>query len=271
MKTLVITTHGFAENAREIAGAEADVLAGSGVLLWPEAARYDLVMLYLHPRGDGLAWVDDEQRVVFTALDVERLPLEGSVVFVGACYGTENTALIEALWVAGARAVIAGPGVNLGGSGGRLSGADVLAQMLRKQLEIGVPLGAAWTLARLATQVAARRGMPGAEDALEYRLQTRAPAQKRGGWLTGLIMLVMFVCSLLFSKMDFPSLLTTFSSIPSTPAPTWTPWYTPIPWGETPYPTATPCADIGCVPYDDLPGIEYYLWLPLVMHYGGAP
>lgn len=218
MKTLAISTSSFAKNARAIAGDEADVLAGSGVLIWPEAAQYDLVMVWLHPRGDGLAWVDDAGRDVLTALDVERLPLAGTVVFVGACYGSENTALIDALFVAGAKAVISGPGVNFGGSEGALAGADVLAQMLRKLLGVGLDSGAAWLIARLAVHIAGWFGMPGTDDALEYALETRTPKQKSGKWLAGLIMLVMFALSLLFSNVEFPDLLTTFSSIPAPPA-----------------------------------------------------
>jgi len=205
VKTLAITTKDFAGNAREIAGDSADVLAGSGVLIWPEAANYDLVMIYLHPRGDGLAWVDDEGRDVLTALDVERLPLDGTVVFVDACYGQENTALIDALFEAGARAVISGPGVNYGGQAGRLSGADLLAQMLRKQMALGLDMRIAWTLARLAVHIAGRFGAPGASDALEYTLETREVKKPtRGGWLAGLIMLVMFALSMLFSTSISP-------------------------------------------------------------------
>lgn len=219
MKTLVITTKGFEQNARAIAGAEADVLAGSGVLLWPEAAQYDLVMVYLHPRGDGMAWVDDAGHDVLTVLDVEQLPLDNTVVFVGACYGQENTALIDALFVAGAQAVISGPGVNYGGQDGRLSGADMLAQMLRKQMVLGLDVGTAWTLARAAVRIAGAFGAPGAADAMAYTLQTRAPKKSaRSKWLAGLIMLVMLVLSMVFSNVDFPDLLTTFSSVPSPPA-----------------------------------------------------
>ena len=231
MKTLAISTASFAKNARAIAGDEADVLAGSGVLIWPEAAQYDLVLVYLHPRGDGLAWVDDAGRDVLTALDVERLPLAGTVVFVGACYGAENTALIDALFVAGAKAVISGPGVNFGGSEGALAGADVLAQMLRKLLGVGLDIGAAWSMARLAVRIAGWFGMPGTADALEYTLDTRETQQKSGKWLAGLIMLVMFVLSLLFSNVDFPDLLTTFSSVPAPPGLTG--------WGKVVYRNST--------------------------------
>jgi hypothetical protein len=218
MKTLAITTSGFAANARAIAGDTADVLAGGGVLLWPEAARYDLVMLWLHPRSDGLAWVDDAGRDMLTALDVERLPLAGTVVFVGACYGSENTMLIDALFAAGAKAVISGPGVNFGGSEGALAGADVLAQMVRKLLGTGLAIDAAWKMARLAVRIAGWFGMPGTADALEYTLDTREAKRKSGKWLAGLIMLVMFALSMIFRNVDFPDLLTTFSSIPSPPS-----------------------------------------------------
>ena len=49
-----------------------------------------------------------------------------------------------------------------------------------------------------------------------------------------------------------------------TPRPTFTPApYTPRPWVETPFPTSTPCAGIGCA---GGPDIEYFYYLPLIMH-----
>ncbi len=410
MKVLVITVKEFARTARRIVGPDADVLPVGGVLIWPQAARYDLVLLFLHPRADGLAWVDDAGRDVLTVEDVRGLPLDGAVVFVGACYGSENRALLDALWDAGAQAVIHGPGVNYGGRDGALSGADILASGLVSGMRMGLPIRLAWSVARTLGSVANVRGLPGAKDAMEYVLdgaEGTGASARWGAILTGIVTLLVLFISI-FSGGGQGGLLTTFSSIPAppagvtwwqkdlyrgadllnwvtpvpitgtntilivdtitasagitftlveswdtaaitltsvvttgggtlaqssgmvtwsvssalttpytldkrwstqsgswdettltetlttsggaqvvyiefehaswspTPVPTWTPWYTPIPWDETPYPTSTPCAGIGCVPYDDLPGIEYYLWLPLVlrdygdgMSYGG--
>lgn len=415
MRILAITVKEFAETARRIVGPDADVLPAGGVLVWPQAARYDLVLFYLHPRADGQAWVDDAGKDVLTVEDVRRLPLAGSVIFVGACYGSENNALLEALWEAGARAVIHGPGLNFGGRGDALSGADVMASGLVNGMRIGLPMRLAWGVARAMAGVALLTGIPGSQDALEYVLDADGAASTSTNtprWkvlVTSMIALLMLLFSILGGGGGEGGLLTTFSSIPAppagvtwwqkdlyrgsdlidwstpvpitgtdtirivdtitatagitftlveewdtsaitltsvvttgggtlaessgaessgvvtwsvssalttsmtlskiwstqaltwtettitetlttsggsqvvyieleheawtpTPVPTWTPWYTPIPWEETPYPTATPCAGIGCEPYDELPGIEYYLWLPLVMQdYTGAP
>ena len=397
MKVLAITVQEFARNARQIVGADADVLPVGGILVWPAAAHYDLVMLFLHPRADGLAWVDDAGQDVLTVENVRQLPLSGSVVFVGACYGSENRVLLDALWEAGARAVIHGPGLNFGGRGGQLAGADVLASGFVNALRMGLGLRLAWSIARGTMWLGRLTGISGAQDALGYVLEDGPGSPMPGVWkgvLAGLVGLVLLIVAVL---QGGDGLLTTFSSIPAppagiiwwekdvyrgydlldwatpiaitgtntirivdtitatggitftlveqwdtaaitltsvvttgggtlvqsagmitwgvssalttpytldkrwrtqsggwevatitetlttsggsqvvyidlvhqawtpTPVPTWTPWYTLIPWDETPYPTATPCAGIGCVPYDDLPGIEYYLWLPLVM------
>jgi len=268
MRTLAITVNEFAKNARRIVGADADVLPAGGVLIWPPAARYDMVLLFLHPRADGLAWVDDAGRDVLTVEDVRQLPLTDSIVFVGACYGSENRTLLDALHEAGARAIIHGPGVNYGGRDGVLAGGDILAGGLVNGLRMGLPLRLAWSISRLMVWVAWLCRISGSQDALEYVLDdggaTKTPWWKAA--FTGFIALLFLLVAILGGGGGDGGLLTTFSSIPlPTPVPTWTPWYTPIPWDETPYPTATPCAGIGCVPYDDLPGIEYYIWLPLVM------
>lgn len=407
MKTIAITVKSFARTARKIVGEDADVLPAGGILLWPDPAIYDMVLLFLHPRADGLAWVDDAGLDVLTVAEVERLPLAGSVVFVGACYGSENTALLDALWKAGAKAVIHGAGVNYGGSDNALAGADVLASGLINALRMGMPLQLAWAIARKLALIASIRHVPGAEDALEYQMEIQREERERTerrSFMAGLAGLLVLIIGILWGGGGGGGLLTTFSSIPAppagitwwqkdlyrnsdsidwdtaipitgtdtlqiidtitatagtaftlveewdtsaitmtgvvttgggtlaygtgvvtwtvasalttpyeieklwstlsgdwttaritetlttgggsqvvyidlehmgwtpTPVLTWTPWYTPIPWAETPYPTSTPCAGIGCVPYDELPGIEYYIWLPLVMNdYSGAP
>lgn len=221
MKTIAITVKSFARTTRKIVGEDADVLPAGGILLWPDPAIYDVVLLFLHPRADGLAWVDDAGLDVLTVEDVERLPIAGSVVFVGACYGSENTALLDALWKAGAKAVIHGAGLNYGGSDNTLAGADVLASALINALRMGMPLQLAWAIARKIALIASIRHTPGAEDALEYKLEIRREERERSerrGVMAGLAGLLALIIGILWSGGDGGGLLTTFSSIPEPPA-----------------------------------------------------
>lgn len=267
MKTLTITVPSFARGARQIAGGAADVLETGGLLNWPDAAQYDLVMVFAHPSADGRAWVDDDGQVVVTAEEIAGFPLHGAVVYLGVCYGLENEALIDALFEAGARAVIAGPGENYGGQGGVMAGSDVAAGALRAGLQMGLGISAAWGLARMYAMVASLVGVPGAGDALEFELIKRNGGDSNPwGCIAGAISLATLLLSILWGGMRV-SPLRTFRS-PISPLATWTPDYTPQGWlqqSQSLTVTATPC-QFGCEPTQTLPGIAYYIWLPLVMN-----
>ncbi len=253
MKSVAIALQEFIERARAIAGSDEVVVTSfedlSGVL------PADLVLIYLHPSADGRAWVDAQGAPVLTLDQVQVLELGGSIIFVGACYGLENERLLEALFAAGARAIIAGPGPNVGGQAG-FAGADILATALRAALQIGLPLWLAWGIARTYVMVAAVRQRPGAQDALEYQLiMPRRGAGVVGG---GLFLLMMLCVSVMLGGVN-TNLLTFNSSV----LPTYTPDYTPAPWPTTTYPTPTPCSGLGCNP--SVPRITYDLYLPAIM------
>jgi hypothetical protein len=274
MRILAITLPEFEQQARQIAGPDADVLvAGGSILVWPSRARYDLVLIWLHPSADGRAWVDGEGREVLDVVQMRDLPLDSAVVFVGACWAVESDPMIGALFEAGARAVIAGPGENYGGADGFV-GADVLALTFRQALGVGVPLGAAWTLARAATRLAGLRGALGVEDALEYRIRAGEDengAGDSGGCLNRIALAIAAAISIVvLLMMGLASDLITFDSPISpiatdTPVATWTMAYTPGGWQqqEAAY-TATPCLD--CYPTPAGARIPYDIYLPLVMN-----
>ena len=269
MRILAITLRSFEEQARRIAGARADVVTAPGITVWPKGVWYDMLMIWLHPAADGQAWVDENGATVLSVEQVRDLPLRDAVVFVGACYGTENRALITALFEAGARAVIAGPGRNFGGRDG-LAGADVLALALRKGLALGLRPALAWRLARAAGRLARLRGAAGVGDALAYELMLRDDTAALDGcrrqWAAVIGFVIMLV-TLLFGQYATRELITFDSPIspPPTSQPTYTPWYTPGGWGSAPeFATPTVCVGVGC---DPTPGarITYDLYLPVVM------
>lgn len=269
MRILTITVPSFERVARQIAGPDADVMTTGAIFSWPKKAIYDLVMVFAHPSADGRAWVDDEGRVVATAEEIAESPLSGAVVYLGVCWGMENEALIDALFEAGARAVVAGPGENYGGQDGVMAGSDVMAGALRAAMQVGLNLAAAWGLARVYVLTAQVFGVPGAADALEFDLIERDGGEGRSRWgcIAGAISLAMLMISILFGALNAPPMsLMPFRS-PISNLPTWTPDYTPQGWlqqSQTLTVTATPC-QFGCGPTQTLPGIAYYIWMPLVM------
>jgi len=282
MGILVMTIPEFEENARRIAGDDAVIrIAGKGPL-WPvdDLETYRMVIIYLHPGPDGKAWVDSAGHVVLTAARVRVLNLNGAVVFLGTCFGIENTEMLEALFVAGAEAVVAGPGENYGGSGGVLSGADIMAMALRSALQARASVDAAWAIAWMYAGTAVLRGIAGSKDALEFKLIKSDGKVSHGNWknfrgcmsgVVGLVvlMVMMIIGALSPDLMPFTSPVPTLPESPigtSTPAPTYTPWWAPI-GTEVPWPTPTACiSGFGCTPYTGSLGVLYYTYMPNIFY-----
>jgi len=230
MKTLVWTIAEFAETARRIAGRDARVVsfvAGEGEgkpmpLPTDTMSGYDLVFVFLHPSADGQALTDNAGRVVARPEMLRtRSDLRGAVVFLGACYGLENTALLDAFRDAGVAAIIAGPGINYGGG---FAGADVLGKVLRLALQAGLTPASAFTVARCYTALAARAGAQQVKDALEYQLLPGNAAPLAGVWsrfgaaISGAAGLLLLLLGLLFGWLS-PGPLTQFSPLSPLPLP----------------------------------------------------
>jgi hypothetical protein len=208
-----VTTKTFYETARQIAGPDATIWMPDVQIDHDVLDGTELLMLFLHPSADGRALRNDAGQTVLAVEDLRAADLQDSIVFLGACYGLENTEILDTLRNAGARAVVAGSGVNAGGVGG-FSGADVLATAFRASLAT-LPVRPAWIIARLYARLAAWRNVPGADDALEYRLITwnRETMERRlTTALIGILTLLGLLFSLFFGGMEVPK-LTLFSSI----------------------------------------------------------
>jgi hypothetical protein len=272
MKTLVITLDRFKERARMIAGDEAQVITSFSDADFQ--TPYDLLMVFLHPSADGKAWLDDNGNVVLTAKDVTRLPLHNGVVFLGTCYGLENNEMVDALFKAGARAIIGGSGENYGGIAG-YSAADVLGRVLRHFLALGMPVSRSLMLAKVAAAIAGWLGAQGRADALDYELLQHKNQSGCFEQIAGVILLVVSLFSILLGGLSTDGKLLVFDSPTSplstaTPAPTYTPWYTPAGLSvyDADFATATPC--INCDPTPGagigLPSITYDIYLPLILN-----
>jgi hypothetical protein len=217
MKKAVLTVQIFVENAWKISGHGSSMSTTWETI--QQIEQIDLLMVFLHPSADGQAWMNDEHETVVTRDQLAAAQnLYGATVFVGSCYGLENDAMLTALEEAGAKVIIAGPGVNIGGLNGYLAGADVMAGALRSALEMGLPIGAAWKIARAIVHVAKWRGVSGAEDALDYRLRVLSEGaakpkgtNKMAAIIAGIIGLLLMLFSALAPGGPHPT--TFFSSI----------------------------------------------------------
>lgn len=272
MRVLTLTVAAFEENARKVAGDGAEIMVIDGDFIrWPQGQRYDLLLVFLHPSADGKGWVDDHRRLVATTETVRQFPLDGTVVFLGVCYGLENKAMIEALQDAGAGAVIAGPGTNYGGAFGMPAGSDVMAMALRGALQIGTPVAFAWDIARIYARAAALRGIPRAKDALDFEMVFAGEShRRRWGCLGGVATLVFLLFAMMFGSLlptttTFDSVLPTSPISTPTPVATFTPWWVPI-GTEVPWPTPTSCiSGFGCEPVSTTIGVAYYTYIPAIL------
>ena len=104
------------------------------------------------------------------ALGLEQLrgvDLGGAVVIVANCYGANDDPMVQALYEAGASAVIAGPGKNLA-LGERVVGTDLLARWVIAGLAVGLSVKVALmgAKARLMASIWRRSD----SDALEFKI-----------------------------------------------------------------------------------------------------
>lgn len=245
MRILIWTVEEFEARARKIAGKEAVVN-----IYQESPTSWDMVFIFLHPASDGSGLVDGSGKIRVLPQSIgTRRDLQGAVVFLGACYGLENAKLLEAFRDAGAKAIIAAPGINYGGG---FAGADVLALALRLALQAGLPVRAAFAAARGYTALAGRAGAQEVRDALEYQLLPGQPAAETatepGLWnkvltaVSGVVGLALLLLGLIFGWLPGP--LTQFS--PLSPLPLPEEIYT---WGKTLY--------VSGVATDTVPALDF--------------
>lgn len=115
---------------------------------WLEA--HDLIYFRLHGMAGRSGWFGDGGEgfpLALTPVQVRAANLSGAVVVVANCYGDEDDAMIEALYDAGAIAVIAGPGENAAAAN-KVVGTDLLVQWIIRAMRIGMAVERALDLAR---------------------------------------------------------------------------------------------------------------------------
>ena len=134
------------------------------ILEWLEGN--DLIYFRLHGTKGFSSWYNDEGTIALDITAVELADLDGAVVVVANCYGASDP-MIQALYMAGASAVIAGEGSNWGGRGYAI-GTDLLTLWLRRCLELGISVRGSLAIAKARLAMTAWRQSD--RDAMAFRV-----------------------------------------------------------------------------------------------------
>lgn len=115
---------------------------------------YDVLYFRLHGKQGQVGWYGDGQAgqpVALLSVHILSAHLAGCVAIVANCFGADNDPMVDALYRAGAEAVIAGPGKNKA-LGRKVVGPDLLVQWVICALRAGwtVPVALSVAKARLA-------------------------------------------------------------------------------------------------------------------------
>lgn len=151
MRVAAYCAREFQGSTRQAAGVEPWTSPPYALPDVPPIGGCDLLYIALHGLPWLAEWLGDDGAPAIDAGTLAALDLEGAVVFAEACHLSDSP-MLAACFAAGARAVVGGPGENVGGRR-YLAGASMLGYLLRRQLEMGVPLRVAIGLARLGAAI----------------------------------------------------------------------------------------------------------------------
>jgi len=139
---------------------------------------YDLIYFRLHRILGRPGWYGEASRtnmavrgtmypLALTRVQVNFADLGGAVVVVGNCFSANGDPMVRALYGAGARLVIAGPGENVA-AGNRVVGTDLLVKWLIRGMEWGMRAQRALEVARARLALTAWRGAD--RDAMAFAI-----------------------------------------------------------------------------------------------------
>ncbi|MBN1315458.1 MAG: hypothetical protein JXA42_08320 [Anaerolineales bacterium] len=149
MKTIALCAQSYLKSVRRAAGVEPITFPPLTIDTFAPSQLENIDLLYLKFHGLPQQPYLYAGRYI-TAISAEQLAaanLNRTVVFGAVCH-LPQTPIIQALFQAGARVVVAGDGVNYGSSS-RLYGADLLGYYFRRFLACKLPSDRALALARL--------------------------------------------------------------------------------------------------------------------------
>jgi hypothetical protein len=127
--------------------------------------RQDLIYFKLHGMPGQAYWYGDAWVTALSAAQVRAADLAGAIVFAANCYLPESP-MLEALRLAGAKAVVGGSGQNYAGKT-RVFGADLLGMIFRQLLAVGLGPESALRMAKARLRLGRDRV---SRDTLEFEL-----------------------------------------------------------------------------------------------------
>jgi hypothetical protein len=117
---------------------------------------HDLIYFKLHGQERQHYWHgDDSSRPALSTFLLERCTLGGAIVFCACCHVGPRSPMLDALFVAGAGAVIGSPGAHYARPHS-LAGIDLVGSSFRLLLEMGLPPERALALATFRQAVRLR-------------------------------------------------------------------------------------------------------------------
>lgn len=111
---------------------------------------FDFIYFKLHGLPKQAFWYGDSYVTALSADLIRQADLSNTVIFAVNCHLPQSP-MLQALFDAGAPAVVCGPGKNYAWAS-HVDGADIMGQALRVLMSTGVGIEIAYETARLRTQ-----------------------------------------------------------------------------------------------------------------------
>jgi hypothetical protein len=165
MRVLAYCCASYRLSVRRAAGVEPLLCPPAGADTFDPAwlSGQDLIYVKLHGMPGQGFWYGDDWVTALSAAQVRGADLGGAVVFVTNCYLPESP-MLDALRVAGARAIVGGSGQNYAGKT-RVFGADLLGLIFRQLLAVGLGPESALRMAKARLRLGRDRV---SRDTLEF-------------------------------------------------------------------------------------------------------
>ena len=171
MKTFALCAASFEHSVRRAAGVtpllSPPVKHATFKPIWLEG--YDFLYIKLHGIPHQPFWYGDHFISAVGEHHIRAARLGNTVVFVANCY-TPQSPMLDALFDAGAKAVVTGSGANYAGKT-KVHGADMLGMFFRYGLSIRLRPKAALAIARARLRLGAQDRIT--RDALQFQLYER--------------------------------------------------------------------------------------------------
>lgn len=163
MQVVALCAKSFAKGVRKAAGVKPltfppltyESFWSDMIVVGGRVYAHPLLYLKFHGLPEQPYLYTDGYVTAMSAEQVRNMKLQGTVVFAAVCH-LPRSPLMQALFDAGASAIIAGEGPNYAYSYGKLHGADALGWWVRHFLAIGMNVDKALDLSKRALKLTNR-------------------------------------------------------------------------------------------------------------------